>query len=68
MRHMPTCEIVGREIVMSSQIVGLDYPAALALAPAGSDGEAMKYLLMQAESGMMAGLAEAQDNPTDGDR
>lgn len=45
---------------MAGVVVGVDYRAALAIAPHGLDREAFKALLLQAEAGMLAGYAKVQ--------
>jgi hypothetical protein len=40
--------------------VGLDYRSALDLAPAGCDQEALKFLLMRAEDGLLAGFRKTE--------
>lgn len=48
-------------------MTGVDYRAALAMAPAGCDREALKALILQAEAGMLEGVAElAQKGGEDG--
>jgi hypothetical protein len=45
---------------MAGVAVGLDYRGALALAPAGCDQEALKFLLMRAEDGLLAGFRKTE--------
>jgi len=51
---------------MAGAFVGLDYAAALALAPEGVEIEDFKQLLLRAEAGLIAGLAKLTEDKPDG--
>jgi hypothetical protein len=53
-----------RRAGMAGVAVGIDYQGALALAPPECDREALAFLLMRAEDGLLAGFrkTESTDN------
>ena len=46
---------------MDGAFIGLDYAAALAIAPPGLDRETFAAFLLKAEAGMLSGLANRAD-------
>lgn len=47
-----------RRAGLSGALTGIDYMAALAIAPGACDHDTLKELLLQAEAGLIEGLAE----------
>ncbi|WP_363346286.1 hypothetical protein [Methylocystis echinoides] len=51
-----------RRAGMAGVAVGIDYQGALALAPPQCDREALAFLLMRAEDGLLAGFRRAEND------
>jgi hypothetical protein len=47
---------------MAGVAVGIDYQGALALAPRECDREALSFLLMRAEDGLLAGFRKTEND------